>query len=387
MSRVIPAVIATLLAGALGAASAGAASPRVVAGWPRSVGGGTVLPGPAGGIVVVSIGDTTGVNEIPYVTAALRRDGRRLWTDRRVPDCGNCDDGPQPEALQPDGTYGPIGVEGDDFWAIDRRGREVLGCSGAVAADGTCFFARSDVLTGVPSIVARNPAGAIAWSVDDPAYRWTPEFSVPPIVVRDAAGRIYTAFGPGTDAATGVAQGGRLIAVDPATHAILWGRAGPGQVLTALGSGVLAARGQGIVAFGPDGAERWSRPVPAVGGGVAPSTTVYDAARGRVYVGRSGSGVTALVATTGAQVWRTRPSDRARLLSVGRGGRVYLAIDPPGRRAVRAVRLTDGRTVWQRRTSLPVRGALELADGTVAVSAGNLFAPTTADRLTRLDPR
>jgi len=65
------------------------------------------------------------------------QDGRRLWRSARRAGCGNCDEGPQPERLQPDGTYGPIGPEGDDIWAVDRRGQIVPGCSGAVAADGT----------------------------------------------------------------------------------------------------------------------------------------------------------------------------------------------------------------------------------------------------------
>jgi hypothetical protein len=42
--------------------------------------------------------------------------------------------------------------------------------------------------------------------------------------------------------------------------------------------------------------------------------------------------------------------------------------------------------VWQRHTGLPVLGALELADGRVAVSAGRQNAPTRADRLTVLRP-
>ena len=43
-------------------------------------------------------------------------------------------------------------------------------------------------------------------------------------------------------------------------------------------------------------------------------------------------------------------------------------------------------TAWERRTSLPVRGARELAGGHVAVSAGQQFGPTTSDRLTVLVP-
>ena len=391
MARIISTVIVALVVGALAAGGAVAASPRVVPGWPKSVGGGTVLAGPGGGVVVVSIGiGDPSTTEFPFIVSAYRRTGRRLWSDRRVPGCGNCDDGRQPELLQADGTYGPIGFEGDDFWAVDPTGQEVLGCSGAVAADGTCFFVHSSYPSPSPAIVARTAAGALLWSVTDAGYRWMPALDEPPVVGRDGAGLIYAAFGQGTDVATGATQPGRLIAVDPVTRAILWSRTGQFEVLTALGTGMLAARAAGLVALGPDGSVLWSRPLP-VAQTVAPVGTVYDAARDRLYIRRSGGGspgVTALVAGTGAQVWRTRPSDRARLLSVGPGGRVYLAIDAPARRAVRAVRFADGRVVWQRRTRLPVRGARELANGMVAVSAGaNPFSTTPADRLTLLDPR
>jgi outer membrane protein assembly factor BamB len=143
-----------------------------------------------------------------------------------------------------------------------------------------------------------------------------------------------------------------------------------------------------VAAYEPDGTLRWSRPVPAAQR-VTPRDTAVDPARGHVYLGRRGGGgpgVTALDAATGAQIWETRPSDRARLLSVGRGGRVYVAIDASGRRAVRALRFRTGVTAWERRTRLPVRGARELASGRVAVSAGNEFAPLPSDRLTVLIP-
>ena len=117
---------------------------------------------------------------------------------------------------------------------------------------------------------------------------------------------------------------------------------------------------------------------------------MVDAARDHVYIGpRVGDVpvVRALGASTGATLWRTRTSDRARVMSVGRGGRVYLAVDAPGRRAARGVRLASGSTVWEHRTSLPVLGVRELVNGTVAVSAGNRFAGTSGGRMTLLDPR
>ena len=131
MATGIATLIVAVVAAALPAASAVAASPRVVAGWPRTVAAGTVHQGPGGGLVVISIGDAT-LEQGAQTVSAFRRDGRRLWSARRAPGCGNCDDGPQPEALQADGTYGPIGIEGDDFWAVDPRGRIVTGCAGVV---------------------------------------------------------------------------------------------------------------------------------------------------------------------------------------------------------------------------------------------------------------
>ncbi len=98
-----------------------AGAPSTVAGWPRSAPAGPLMQGPEGGVVVVSQDGSA------FTTAAYRRDGRRLWAYRRVADCGNCDDGPQPVALQPDGTYGPVGSEGDDVWAVDAGGRRAPG--------------------------------------------------------------------------------------------------------------------------------------------------------------------------------------------------------------------------------------------------------------------
>ena len=90
---------------------------------------------------------------------------------------------------------------------------------------------------------------------------------------------------------------------------------------------------------------------------------------------------------TGATAWATAPGDRARLLSVGRGGRVYVAIGRPGHTAIRGLRLRDGATAWQRRTNQAVQGASERADGTVAVSVGWPSGSWPDDRLTLLDPR
>ena len=386
MRRITVAVALALLIAALAAAAAAAAAPaRVLPGWPKSVGAGTVHQGPGGGIVVVS------QDAFEYTVRAFRRDGGNLWTSRRTAACGNCDDGPQPEALQPDGTYGPIGAEGDDIWAVDDRGRVVTGCAGVVLPDGSCFVGGRRVdagFAGFPAILGR-PAAAPPWTAWDDRYEWQDDFDVPPMTVRDGAGVVYAAFSAPLDRASGNRLSGLLMAVDPDARTILWTRIGPVQALTALGSGVLVGRDGGIAAIGPGGADRWTRPLPP-GQRVSPAGAIFDAARDRLHISRSGGGapgVTALVASTGAQAWRTRPRDRARLLSVGRGGRVYLAVDATARRAIRGVRFADGSTAWQRRTSQEVRGARELADGTVAVSAGARFSSGSADRLTLLDPR
>lgn len=390
MSRRLLGAVLALVFLAPGAVGVGATQPSttVLPGWPRHVGAGTVLPGPQGGVVVVSVGDPTGANEIPFITTAVRRDGTRLWRDRRVPGCGNCDSGRQAIALQADGTYGPIGYTGDDFWSVDAAGRERTGCSGVVTPDGTCYFLRptSDAaLLFYPQLMARTADGADLWSVTDAGYRWYPEFSEPPVVVRDEAGLLYTGPGAGVEVPGETARQGRLIVVDPSTRAIVWTRPDISGVLSALRSGVLAVRADGLVSLGPDGTERWSLRLPAPFA-LSASSVAYDAVRDRLYVA-AGPSVVALRASTGTELWRTRPADRAQLLSVGRSGRVYVHKAVTGRNSVRALRIADGSTAWERRTGLPVLGAAELADGSVAVSAGRRFAPTTADRLTLLRPR
>jgi outer membrane protein assembly factor BamB len=362
-----------------------AAAVRVAPGWPRAAPSGTVLQGPDGGVVVVSF------EALHSEVRAYRRDGHLWWRNDGRFGCGNCDDGPQPEALQPDGTYGPIGVEGDDFWAVDARGRRVDGCAGVVGADGSCVTGLSVVRPGafdrLPGLLGREADGT-TWRVADDRFRWTDDFDVPAMTVADGGGLVYAAFDLPVEAGTGTRQPGLLMAVDRVTRAIRWTRVGPAEVLAALAPGVLVREGAGVTVYAPDGSVQWSRPVPTAQS-VSPRHTGVDAVRGQVYLGRRGGGapgVTALDIATGAQVWTTRPSDRARLLSVGRGGRVYVAIDAAARRAVRALRFRTGATAWERRTRLPVRGARELAGGRVAVSAGNEFAPMRSDRLTVLVP-
>ncbi len=382
MRRMLTVLLLALLP--VAPASAAPPSATTVPGWPRAIPAGTVLPGPGGGVVVVWRG------EAGVTVRAFARDGRRLWSTTRDPDCGNCDDGPQPEALQPDGTYGPIGDEGDDSWAVDARGRIVEGCTGVVSADGACVAGAGLLSPLPPSLFAPGVRGrtasGVTWTASDPGWGWAGD--VPPMAARDAAGIVYVAFADPARASGGEPAPGLLMAVDPSARAVLWTRLGPTEVLTGLDEGVLVSENGGITAVGPDGVARWARPL-AAGQRVRPAEVVNDAPRGRVYVGRTGGarpGVTALDAATGAQAWRTRPADRARLLSVGRGGRVYVAVDRPGLRAVRAMRIAGG-VAWERRTRIPALSARELADGTVAVSAGARYGHGSDDRLTLLDPR
>jgi outer membrane protein assembly factor BamB len=373
------------LAAALGLAAAApaAAAPGPLPGWPVVTPAGTVHRGPDGGVVVISR------DGFDFRASAFRPNGTRRWRSDRTAGCGNCDEGPQPERLQPDGTYGPIGPEGDDVWAVDPLGRIVPGCSGAVEPDGTCILGGSTPF-GVPELtpfVAAARGGSRLWTVEDTGFSWVDEFDVPPVVARDGAGLAYAAFERPTEVATGAELAGRLIAVDLAGRTIAWARTGPRAVLTALRSGVLTAEEGRLVAFRADGSVLWTRPIPA-GQSVSAADVAYDARRERLSIGRRGRhpGVTALDALTGAQLWRTATRDRARLLSAGARGPVYLAIDTPGATAVRAVRLS-GRARWERRTGRLVTGAAELANGTVAVSAGTGYAPARGGVLTVLDPR
>ncbi len=358
------------------------AAPATLRGWPKNTPAGPLMQGPQGGVVVVA------QDAFTYTAAAYRRDGRRLWNTVRTAGCGNCDEGPQPVALQSNGTYGPIGPEGDDIWALNSGGHVVAGCAGVVFADGTCLTGRSTVFDPTaphPSVVATGGPGP-PWSVVDNTFVWQDDFDVPPMAVRDGAGLVYTAFDSPRSVVVGPVPG-LLMTVDPVNRSVVRTRIGPRQVLAGLTSGVLVTEGDRIVAIGPDGADRWSRTLST-----SPEQTIVDPARDRVYIGRSigGSGpvvVRALAASTGATVWRTRGGDRARLMSVGPGGRVYIAVNATGRRAARGVRFATGATVWEHRTSLPVLGVRELVNGTVAISAGNRYAGTTGGRMVIIDPR
>ncbi|WP_217921259.1 PQQ-binding-like beta-propeller repeat protein [Miltoncostaea oceani] len=283
---------------------------------------------------------------------------------------------------------------------MDRRGRRIPGCNGILRADGTCLAAttaaddpRLPLLTypaftiGPPGDLPGVPPAS--GSAVLPGYEWSDGGDDNPLIVQDAGGLAYAAFRGPVDRASGVMLPGVLAAFDPEARIIVWATPGPVRVLTALAAGVLIVEGEGVAAVSPDGSTRWTRPV------VRPQTVLTamaDDARGQVYLGRSrrdaAEGVTALTASTGRQVWRTRPTEQARVLAVGRGGRVYLAIDAPAlRRSIRAVRWRDGTTAWERRVRGEVRSATELPDGAIAVSIARDRAGDPRSRLLLLDPR
>lgn len=371
-----------VLAAALALACAGTAvaappSPPALPGWPRAAPAGSLLQGPGGGVVVVSEDDPN-----LFTVAAFRRDGRRLWTNRHAADCGNCDEGPQFPVLQPDGSYGPIGPEGDDTWAVSSRGARVRACVGVMFPNRVCVVA-----FGSPDLTVEARLGArTLWSVTQPGYTYESEGFVPPMTVRDGTGLVYTAFeGPVPAAGPSAAPAGILLAVDPRTRKIAWTRTGPTQALVGLSSGVVVQEEGRIVALGADGAERWSQPLST-----SPDQVIADPLRDRLYVGTPGEerAVHALSVATGATLWQTAGRDQALLLSVGRSGRVYLSTYAPSGPTARAVRFSDGATVWQRRTNSLVMGMRELTNGTVAISvAPGLRARTQVGRMVIVDPR
>lgn len=322
--RAVRIAVVTAIVSVLGVAAAQAAATPVVV--KRATIGAPVLAtvaGPGGGVVTV-----TGRRAAPtftYVTSAFRPNGTLIWRRVRLPGCGNCDDGPQPTARRPDGTVGPIGPTGDDFWAYTPAGEEVPGCSGALSAAGVCVsggsaYDGSAPPNGLPFATATID-GARLWRTDLPGIRWAEEFNVPPYVVRDGAGLAYMALAWPTDTATSTRLSGRLFALAALDGAPAWQADGPRMVLTGLDSGVLTRDEASITAFGPTGTVRWTRAV-AANLTVLPADVRFDRPRRRVVVDGTASvpGVAVLNADTGATIWRTPPRDRARLLHAQPGG-------------------------------------------------------------------
>jgi hypothetical protein len=359
---------------ALACAAPCAAMPTAVDGWPLRTPAGSAHLGPGGGAVVIN---QSTIERFVFTVSAYRLDARRRWVNRRAAGCGNCDPGPQPARRQADGTYGLIGVTGDDFWSVNQAGREVEGCTGAVLPDGTCisetFSFDEDT---PPSLIAvRGPAEL--WRLTETGLAWAPESGVAPYVVRDGTNTAYAAYAPET-------PDGRLVAADATTGGLRARVPGSFTVVGATADACLALRGNALVAVGPDGVPRWS----TTGIGVAsvlPEDVIVDRARARIYLGRrSGSrwSTIALSATDGRVLWRSAAGVSVRPLSLAQGGLLLAGVAQGGADAVRALGL-DGSPRWTFRTANPVVGARELTGRTVVVSTdrGDATGP-----LWRIDP-
>ena len=341
-----------------------AASPTVIPGWPVPAAAGTVHLGPEGGPVVIS--DLAGFQTTSSV-AAFGRTGSLRWLNVRSWDCGNCDNGPQIAELQPDGTFGPLGPEGDGPWAVAPDGSTVGTCTGVTLPDRTCIAYETQVSPAfelTPSITARR--GGLAWEYLSGVGPWHADGDDAPLkVVRDAAGGIYSSFG---DRFVGATVPQRMIALTP-TGQLRWEAPGAAP-LVGLETGVLASRfEEGLVAFTVDGSVLWT----ARGLVQGLWSMTYDRPRQRIYASRGSAAsedsmVIALDSLTGNELWRTAERDHARLVSVdASSGVVYVAIDRLRQRGLKAIG-PDGRGRWQFDTTTPVVGARRLSDGTVALT-------------------
>ncbi len=355
-------IVAAMVAVALACAAPCAAAPTGVEGWPFRTPAGSVHQGPGGGAVVVNQGV---LDAFVYTVSAYRLDGRRLWSNRNRASCGNCDEGLQPARRQADGTYGLIGVTGDDYWSVTQAGGRVGGCTGAVLPDGTCIAAESRLVP--PSFEAENSlvsrrGGAVLWSVVEPDLAdWFPENNVAPYVVRDGAGNVYAAYGQGFPSA-------RFVVVDGATGGARARVPGSLNFLAATADAGLALEGSALVAVGADGVRRWSTPIGRPF--IFPQDVIVDRARERAYVGRRERNrwsTTAFDTGDGSVVWRSAADRSVRPLSLAQGGLLLVGFADGGTRAVRALGL-DGRPRWTFRTAFEVVGARELTGRTVVVS-------------------
>jgi hypothetical protein len=224
-----------------------------------------VHQGPGGGAVVVNQGV---LDAFEYTVSAYRLDGRRRWVNRKRASCGNCDEGLQPARPQADGTYGLIGVTGDDYWSVTQAGRRARGCTGP--SSPTAPASRPSSPGGRPTLVAQRGA-MVLWSLAEPDLLWTPEFDVAPFVVRDGSGTASAAYAPET-------EDGRLVAADAASGGLRARTPGSFAILGATEDAALALEGSALVAVGADGVRRWST---AIGRSLARRAAALDVPDGR----------------------------------------------------------------------------------------------------------
>lgn len=360
------------------AAAAATRAPLVMPGWPKPAAAGQLFPGPGGGVVALS---NVALHE---VAAAYDVSGRLLWANQRQPGCGNCVSGRLRPQLWPDGTYGPLGATGSDYWAVDQHGRRLAGCKGPVLADGACLFSLphfDPVTVGLNPGVALDRAGNRAWHHIESDLIWNPDIADWPAPVVDLAGGIYAAFGNAYPGASGLDRA-RVISLDPVTGALRWRQVIPAAVVDGLESGVLVNRLGTAVALDADGNERWA--LSATFG--EPVQAIPDPARGRVIVTLryvDDVRVASVRLTDGAILWIT-PKDRVvQSVALGSTGTVYVGMDRSGSvHQVRAYR-PDGTVAWLMPTGEPAVGALELRDRTVMIATSDGWRAM----LTRVDPR
>ncbi|MFN8124133.1 MAG: PQQ-binding-like beta-propeller repeat protein [Thermoleophilia bacterium] len=363
---------------AVSPAAAAPPAPLVMPGWPKAAAAGRLFPGPGGGVVALS---NVALKE---VAAAYDVSGRLLWANQRQPGCGNCVSGSQRPQLWQDGTYGPLGATGSDYWAVDRHGRTVAGCKGPVLAGGACLVSLADfdpVRVGLNPGVALSRDGAEVWRHIESDLIWVPDMSDWPAPVVDLAGNVYAAFGNAYPGASGL-DVTRVLALDAASGGLRWRRLMPARVVDGLESGVLVDHLGTTVALDAQGKERW-RLDTALG---SPVQAIPDPARGRVIVTLryvDDVRVASLRLTDGTIQWIT-PKDRVvQSVTVGSSGTVYVGLDRSEFvHQVRAYR-PDGTVAWLMPTGEPAVGALEMRDRTVMVATSNGWRAM----LTRVDPR
>ncbi len=151
-----PAVTLTAALLLSGSTLANSAPPRLAPGWPVPSASDCVHVGPRGGPVVISESVPAGRSTV----TAFSSDGTLRWQNARAWGCGNCADGSQLPGRQPNGSYGPIGPEGNSPWSVHLfDGTTGDACTGVVLGDGNCvaYDARPTPNgEGTPALVSRG---------------------------------------------------------------------------------------------------------------------------------------------------------------------------------------------------------------------------------------
>lgn len=336
-----------LALGGVGAGSTSAASVpvgRITVGWPVPAPvDSTLHVGTDGGPVLLS----NGVGN--SVAASWTPTGGRRWINTFAWGCGNCAS-PQPDASLPGGPYGPIGP-----WGVHRvsaSGTTVLAT--AVLTNGTRISTGSNHSPSPSNVTTATRGGITLWSREDPNF--VDNFDLSGGFVVSDGTSLYRGFGL-TSMPT--------IALNPANGLELW-RVANAKPLAPYGSGVIVQRASGDLAgYDAAGVKQFQ----VTGAALRPSapTPLVDLAHRRLYV-NTPTGVNAYDTTTGALAW-TRLN--ATAFSVTPGGLVLTAIALGVRPALQAIG-PDGVGRWRYETPTPVRSAVRLLDGTIALTVRGL---------------